>query len=95
MSVYCDPLEARKPSKAWAWSHSARLFADTADELHALARQIGLKRHWFQDEGFFPHYTLTANKRKQALQIGVKPLSQIEAVAKWQEISQNEHPKNR
>jgi len=86
MSVYCDPLAACVPSKTWPWHHSAHLFADTVEELHALAGQIGLKRAWFQDDGYFPHYDLTENKRRQAARAGVICLSRAEACQKWGEI---------
>jgi hypothetical protein len=43
--------------------------ADTLDELHAMARQLGLKPEWFQD-GRFPHYDVSESKRKRAVQLG-------------------------
>jgi hypothetical protein len=86
MSVYCDPLIARTPSKNWAWHRSAHLFADTTQELHALASRIGLKLAWFQDDGYFPHYDLTAHKQTAAITAGARLLTRAEAVAKWHEI---------
>jgi Protein of unknown function (DUF4031) len=46
------------------------MYADTLEELHAMARQIGLKPAWFQDRINFPHYDLTASKRASAVQRG-------------------------
>jgi Protein of unknown function (DUF4031) len=47
MAVYVD--DARIPARVGRirarWSH---LFADSQDELHALAQSIGLKCAWFQ-----------------------------------------------
>jgi hypothetical protein len=45
-------------------------FSDDPDlrELHEIARKIGLKPEWFQtDNPRFPHYDLTASKRRLAL----------------------------
>lgn len=52
---------------AHLWCH---LWADTPEELHALARRIGLKRAWFQDRPGFPHYDLTPGRRALALRAG-------------------------
>ena len=86
MSVYIDPLTACNATKIWPWHHSAHLFADTVAELHAFAARLGLKRVWFQDEGFFEHYDLTTNKLDKAIQLGAEPLTRADASAKWHEI---------
>ena len=86
MSVYLDPLTERVPTKIWPWHHSAHLFADTVAELHAFAAKLGLKRVWFQDDGFFEHYDLTANKRDKAVELGAISLTRAEASAKWHDI---------
>jgi hypothetical protein len=86
MSVYLDPLMDREPTKIWPWHHSAHLFADTTAELHGFASRLGLKPAWFQDDGFFPHYDLTTNKRDKAIQLGAEPLTCADASAKWHEI---------
>lgn len=48
MTVYVDDalIPARVGRFTSRWSH---LFADTRDELHQFAEQLGLKRSWFQD----------------------------------------------
>ncbi|MGA2853896.1 MAG: DUF4031 domain-containing protein [Verrucomicrobiota bacterium] len=86
MSVYTDTLLSCVPNKNWRWNHSAHLFADTTLELHSFAAQIGLKRIWFQDEGFFPHYDLTARKHVEAVTRGAVLLTREQAMAKWHEI---------
>lgn len=86
MSVYTDTLQPRQPNKNWRWSHSAHLFADTAGELHRFASRVGLKKVWFQDEGYFPHYDLTPNMRAKAVGLGAVPLTRESAVLKWKEI---------
>jgi hypothetical protein len=39
-------------------------------ELHELARRIGMKRAWFQDHPTCPHYDLTPKRREAALAAG-------------------------
>ena len=46
------------------------MYADTLEELHSLAKQIGLKRDWFQNKAHLPHYDLVATKRKAAVDAG-------------------------
>lgn len=66
MAVCVDEL---KPRTGWRYKRSCHMFADSVDELHGIAEQIGLKREWFQDTRY-PHYDLTAGKRKQAIKAG-------------------------
>lgn len=40
------------------------------EELHALARQLGLGPEWFEDKTVLIHYDLTPEKRAQALACG-------------------------
>lgn len=49
--------------------------AHTVEELHAIARKIGLKREWFQDRHQFPHYDLTPSRRVLALKHGAVEFS--------------------
>ncbi|MDP2663345.1 MAG: DUF4031 domain-containing protein [Dehalococcoidia bacterium] len=70
MTVYIDELEPCIPTAKWRWGMSCHLFADNLPELHQFAQRIGLKRAWFQDRLFFPHYDLTAGRRKVALNNG-------------------------
>lgn len=56
------------------------MFADTIEELHAMAALIGLKREWFQEESL-KHYDLTASKRRLALRNGATEVTFEEMVA--------------
>lgn len=87
MTVYVD--NARIPARVSGlysrWSH---LIADTQEELHEFAEQLGLKRWWFQDptvngkpkaqmgtraaENW--HYDVTDRKRTEAIQRGAVPV---------------------
>ena len=79
MAVYVDPLvDWRGFSKRWRYAQACHMTADTLDELHAMAQEIGLKLGWFQD-GSHPHYDLTESKRKKAVRAGAVKLS-------WQDV---------
>lgn len=45
------------------------MIADSLDELHTMADNIGCKREWFQPVSF-PHYDLPLFRRKRALEMG-------------------------
>jgi len=49
------------------WCH---MWADTLDELHAMADRIYLQRGWFQDRQGFPHYDMVQSRRLAALKAG-------------------------
>lgn len=70
MAVYVDPMMACTTTKQWRWNHACHMFADTLSELHDLADKLELKREWFQDGAFLPHYDLTDKKRRQAVRLG-------------------------
>lgn len=65
MAVYVD--DAVWPWRGKRWAH---MTADTHEELHAFAKQLGLRRSWFQDKDHHQHYDVTAQKRLQALEMG-------------------------
>ncbi len=58
------------------WCHMAT--DGDLSELHAMARQLGLRRAWFQDKPGTPHYDLTPRKRAQALGLGAQAVDTIE-----------------
>jgi hypothetical protein len=70
MAVYVGIEFQTLCSRVWPYKFASHLFADSIDELHKLAGQIGLKRSWFQNHARLPHYDLTANKRRQAIAKG-------------------------
>jgi hypothetical protein len=45
------------------------MIADTPDELHAMARRIGMRREWFQPRSF-PHYDVAKGRREVAVSLG-------------------------
>lgn len=58
---------AKKHGREWC-----HLWCDPKEEeqLHILAKKIGLSRRWYQTEGKYNHYDLTPYKRKLAVKHG-------------------------
>lgn len=79
MTVYVDnaQIPATVGRLRAKWSH---LTADTPEELHAFAAQIGMRREWFQtckrpcsrpgEPCPHWHYDLTATRRAAAVRLG-------------------------
>jgi hypothetical protein len=76
MSVYVDPVQQHNGSKTFRWERSCHMYADTVEELHAMAQAIGLRRSWFQADRdavgrpSLPHYDLVPTRRKEAIAAG-------------------------
>lgn len=64
MSVYVDNMFI--PYKRMKMCH---MIADTPEELHEMARAIGMSRAWFQDKDI-PHYDVSMSKRAMAVARG-------------------------
>jgi hypothetical protein len=76
MAVYVDPLVNYGGSKSFRWKESCHMFADTEEELHEMARKIGMKRDWFQQQRTeFPHYDLVESRRIRAVKLGAVELT--------------------
>ncbi|MEP4050794.1 MAG: DUF4031 domain-containing protein [Litorimonas sp.] len=67
MSVYVDT--SRHPFRGYIMCH---MIADTLEELHMMADQIGMERRWFQapPKASHPHYDIPEHKRAKALALG-------------------------
>lgn len=74
MAVYVD--NARNAFGRMIMCH---MIADTLDELHAMARDIGMKREWFQP-GSTPHYDVCLMRRERAVQAGAIEVGRREIV---------------
>jgi len=70
VAVYVD--DAVTLWRGHRWAH---LMADTLDELHAFAAQLGLRREKFQDKTSGAHYDVPAPVREDALRLGAIPIS--------------------
>jgi len=76
----CQPRDERDGGR-WRWKNYCHLFSDADDhhvELHVFAIKLKLKRDYFQDLKGFPHYDLTATKRRLAVKLGAVPISSRE-----------------
>lgn len=70
MTVYVDDAEI--PFRGMRMSH---MIADTEEELHRMADEIGLKRSWYQGD----HYDVSLSKKKEAIEAGAEQVS-------WREL---------
>ena len=73
MAVYVD--EAIWEWRGRRWCH---LTADSENELHEFAAQLGLVRQWFQtkpDRPWADHYDLPEEIRIQAIACGARPMT--------------------
>ncbi|NDK40083.1 DUF4031 domain-containing protein [Pseudoxanthomonas gei] len=70
MTVYVDDAVTLWRGQRWA-----HLMADSLEELHAMAAQLGLPRRAFQDKPSGAHYDITVEMREQAMLLGVNPIS--------------------
>lgn len=96
MTVYIDDsrIKARVGSINGRWSH---LTADTDEELHEFAQQLGLRRSWFQENErapWFNHYDVTESKRQEAIRLGAKSVTWREA-AKLTTAKREAHTRHR
>ena len=71
MTVYVD--QCIHPWRGRKWAH---MYADTLDELHAMATRVGLRRAWFQDDWRLPHYDVVIGKRALAIHYGAVAVEQ-------------------
>lgn len=74
MSVYVDELmvytNSSRAPRCFRGKESCHMYADTMEELHAMALKIGMKLEWFQADNRLPHYDLVANRRARAVKSG-------------------------
>jgi hypothetical protein len=65
MAVYVDNMQIEWRGKKWC-----HLVADSIDELHVFAKNLGLRQEWFQYSASYPHYDVTVAIRQKALKLG-------------------------
>lgn len=85
MPVYVDNLR----DYGWHRGPSCHLIADSVDELMEFAESIGLRREWFQPKSS-PHFDLTAEGRKVAVENGAIEINQRDLVKKLREIREKD-----
>lgn len=84
--VYVDDSEV--PKHGYAWFH---LVADSIQELHEFAVNIGLPARSFHRGARHPHYDVTAGQRRRALQHGAVAISARDAVHIGRRVAQSAH----
>ena len=80
MSAYVDPLRPCIPNARWKYKEVSHLVADSVVELHKFAKLLGLRKGWFQDKAFTPHYDITRERRSKAIEAGALAVSTKELV---------------
>lgn len=73
--VYVD--DAFVENRGRQWCH---LLADSVDELHAFAAEMGLSKHAFHRAARIPHYDITVLQRQRVLERGVMPVTVRQAI---------------
>lgn len=54
--------------------------APDIEELHKMAAAIGIKREWFQNDPWHPHYDISKGKKALALQMGAMEVNDRELI---------------
>ncbi len=76
MTVYVDDMRA--PFGRMVMCH---MLADTDDELHAMARSIGVARRWWQAPPHESHYDVCLAMRARAVALGAVEISARQAAS--------------
>ena len=66
MTVYVDDMRA-----SFRRMIMCHMIADTEEELHSMARRIGIARRWYQGD----HYDISLSKRKIAVRLGAREVT--------------------
>jgi Protein of unknown function (DUF4031) len=84
MTVYVDTMQAKFGNMIMC-----HMFADSDEELHAMADKIGVQRKWFQcpPKASWRHYDIALSKRKLALSFGAEEMRWRD-VADWARLIQ-------
>lgn len=69
MSIYVD-----KSANNFGRMVMCHMIADTPDELHEMAVELGLERRWFQANSSTPHFDICKSKRARAIALGAVEL---------------------
>lgn len=65
MAIYVDFVKI--PFKGYQWCH---MLADSLQELHDFAKLIGVDARLFHRDASYPHYDITVQMRKTAINNG-------------------------
>lgn len=73
MTVFVDDM-FKYPMGQYRRMKMSHMIADTEEELHAMAAQIGVARRWYQGD----HYDICIAKREKAIVFGAKEVTMKE-----------------
>lgn len=100
MPVYVDPLfDSEGMSASWPYKQACHCWADgegtpsgnMIEELHDFClNKLRMRVEWFQNKPFFPHYDLTARRRKDAVKLGAIEVSDTAAV-EFRRVNKSKH----
>jgi hypothetical protein len=80
VACYVDSAQAY-PEAGLRFERFCHLLADSRDELHALADEIGVPRRFFQDHPWRWHYDLPEHVRVEAVAHGAQQITMHEVGA--------------
>jgi len=81
MEKFVMPVYVDNEKNVFGRMKMCHMVADTLDELHVMAKKIGMKRSWFQkSRSGMPHYDLSQSKRSLAILLGAVEVSRFEFV---------------
>jgi hypothetical protein len=80
MPCYVDSVRSY-PGVGLRFTEFCHLLADTREELHAMADQLGVPRRFFQDHPWRWHHDLPAHVRARAVELGAREVTMHEVGA--------------
>ena len=80
MTCYVDTVR-EYPDAGLRFIAYCHLLADTRDELHAMADELGIPRRYFQDHPWRWHHDLPAPLRSRAVELGAREVTMHEVGA--------------
>lgn len=69
-AVFVDDMY-RYPMGKFRRMKMSHMIADTEEELHAMAKRVGVARRWYQGD----HYDVSMSMRTEALALGAVPIT--------------------
>lgn len=88
MPVYVDRLYYHGFKLYGVNRASCHLFADSLEELYHFGDALGLKREWIHKSNMgIPHYDISNNKRKKAIEQGAIYLQKRHLLRKFKQLT--------
>ena len=74
MTCYVDTVRSY-PSAGLRYTRFCHLLADSPEELHAMADELGIPRRFYQDHPWRWHHDLPEHLRARAVELGAQELT--------------------